>query len=44
MQGNLKVSHTRLGKVGGEERDLGPNVNAAELNHPPHHPNEVLVE
>ncbi len=44
MQVNLKVSHTRVGKVGGEEIDLGCNVNAAELNHSPHHPNEVLVE
>ena len=44
VEGNLKVSCTGVSKVRRKERDLGCNVNTAELHHPTYHTNEVLVE
>jgi hypothetical protein len=44
VEGNLKVSHTGVRKMRGEERDLSHNVNAAKFNHPTHHTNKVLAE
>jgi hypothetical protein len=44
VEGSLKVAFTGVGKMRRKERYFGHDVDAAELNHPTGHTNEVLVE